>query len=78
VTLKREKQGEYLVLIQPHLHHEGRRQWVVMATYDSDEIGLAASLAGAYKHRGHDVAVARIVLEDDSYPYNNPAAKRKE
>lgn len=69
-------EGEYLVLIQPHLHHDGPRQWVVMATYDADEDGLAASLAAAYKHRGHDVAVAQIVLEDDGYPYDNAEKKR--
>jgi UTP:GlnB (protein PII) uridylyltransferase len=73
-----KSEGEYLVLVQPHLHHDGRRQWVVMATYDPDEDGLAASLAAAYRHRGHDVAVAQIVLEDDGYPYDNPLAKRKE
>lgn len=71
-----ESEGEYLVLIQPHLHHNGRRQWVVMATYDGDESGLAASLATAYKHRGHNVAVAQIVLEDDGYPYDNQEKKR--
>lgn len=76
MTLKREENGEYLVLIQPHLHHDGRRQWVVMATYDSDEAGLAAQLADAYRQRGHDVAVAQIVLEDDEYPYDAVEVKR--
>lgn len=69
-------EGEFLVLVQPHLHHDGRRQWVIMATYDGDESGLAKSLAAAYKHRGHDVAVAQIVLEDDDYPYDNQEKKK--
>lgn len=72
-----QSEGEYLVLIQPHLRYDGRRQWVVMATYDGDGFGLAANLADGYRQRGHDVAVAQIVLEDDSYPYDNQEKKRR-
>lgn len=57
--------GEYLVLVQPHLQHDGRRKWVVMAVYDHDEVGLAANLASAYEERGYVAAVAQIILESD-------------
>lgn len=57
--------GEYLVLVQPHLHNEGRRLWVVMATFDHDERNLAVQLAEAYEGRGHTVAVAKIELESE-------------
>lgn len=60
-----ETGGELLVLVQPH-QHDGRRQWVVMAVYDSDEMALAINLANAYEGRGHDVAVAQLLVESES------------
>lgn len=59
------KDGEYVVMVQPHLQNDGRRQWVVMAVYDCDEISLAYNLAEAYQVRGHNVAVAQIMLENE-------------
>jgi hypothetical protein len=55
--------GEHLVLIDPHLQHDGRRRWVVMAVYDADEFILAANLATAYEGRGHRAAVAQVIAE---------------
>lgn len=69
-------EGEYIVLVQPELHHSGRREWVVMAVYDGDEAVLASTRADTYRQRGHAVAVAQIVLEDDDYPYDNAQKKR--
>lgn len=66
--------GELLVLIQPHLQHDGRRQWVAMAVYDSDEMALAINLANAYEGRGHVVAVAQLLVESEGesgYPRRN-------
>jgi hypothetical protein len=57
--------GELLVLVQPHLQHDGRRKWAVMAVYDSDEMSLALNLANAYEGRGHIVAVAQLLIESE-------------
>lgn len=60
-----ETGGELLVLVQPHLHHSGRRQWVVMAVYDHDEMSLALNLANGYEGRGHTVAIAQLLVESE-------------